>query len=154
MSEPQGRPKILIADDNIQNVELLEVYLEELDCDIITAYDGEETLRAIQEQKPDLVLLDIMMPRISGFEICRQIKENPQTRALPILMVTALNEAGDVERAVQAGADDFISKPIQKEDLLQRVRALLKVKDKADDLERTLEYITQLEERPEEETAS
>lgn len=149
MAEERQRPRILIADDNVQNVELLEVFLEELDCEVITAYDGEETLHAIREQKPDLILLDIMMPRISGFEICRQIKEDPETRSLPVLMVTALNEAGDVERAVQAGADDFISKPIQKDDLLQRVRALLKVKNKTDDLERTLEYITQLEEQQE-----
>ncbi len=147
-AEPGRRPKILIADDNIQNVELLEVYLEELDADIVKAYDGEETLKVIKEEEPDLVLLDIMMPKISGYEICRKLKEDPATHALPILMVTALNESSDVERAVQAGADDFVSKPIHKEDLLRRVRALLKIRDRSDDLERTLEYISEIDRRP------
>ncbi len=148
-AEAGRRPKILIADDNVQNVELLEVYLEELDAEVVKAYDGEETLDVIEKEKPDLVLLDIMMPKISGYEICRKLKENPATRTLPILMVTALNESSDVERAVQAGADDFVSKPIHKDDLLHRVRALLKIRDRADDLERTLEYISEIDRRPE-----
>jgi len=148
-SEATGnRPKILIADDNVQNVELLEVYLEELDCDIVKAYDGEETLEVIAREKPDLVLLDIMMPKISGYEICRKLKGDPAAHTLPILMVTALNESSDVERAIQAGADDFISKPIHKDDLIRRVRALLRVRDEADDLQRTLEYITEIDEEP------
>jgi two-component system alkaline phosphatase synthesis response regulator PhoP len=139
------KPRILIADDNVQNVELLEAYLDELDCEVLRALDGEETLAVVRQHRPDLVLLDIMMPRISGFEICRQLKSDLATRHIPILMVTALNESGDVERAVQAGADDFISKPIYQKDLLHRVRALLKVRHVVDELERTLEYVSEVD---------
>ena len=88
-----GSPKILIADDNLQNVELLEAYLGEVDCEIRTAFDGEETLAAVDEFAPDLLLLDVMMPKLSGFEVCRKLRANPATRDTLILMVTALNEA-------------------------------------------------------------
>ena len=90
---PTGPPKILIADDNLQNVELLEAYLSDFDCEIRTAYDGEETLQVVEEFAPDLLLLDVMMPRLSGFEVCKKIRANPRTKDLLILMVTALNEA-------------------------------------------------------------
>src|SRR6202040_1566218 len=93
-----GAPKIVIADDNVQNVELLEAYLSDFDCEIRTAGDGEETLQVVEEFEPDLLLLDIMMPRLSGFEVCKKIRANPKTKDLLILMVTALNEASDFER--------------------------------------------------------
>src|SRR5262249_4127501 len=95
LNEPPTIPKILIADDNAQNVELLEAYLSDFDCELRTAGDGEETLRAVDEFRPDLLLLDIMMPRLSGFEVCRKLRSNPATKDLLILMVTALNEASD-----------------------------------------------------------
>ena len=117
MNESRAIPKILIADDNTQNVELLEAYLSDFDCDIRTANDGEETLRVVEEFQPDLLLLDIMMPRLSGFEVCRKIRSNPATKDLLILMVTALNEASDFERGVQAGTDDFLTKPVNKIEL-------------------------------------
>ena len=79
LNESTGIPKILIADDNTQNVELLEAYLSEFECEIRTAHDGEETLRVVEEFRPDLLLLDIMMPRLSGFEVCRKIRSNPAT---------------------------------------------------------------------------
>ena len=86
--------KILIADDNQPNVELLEAYLAEVDCEIAVAADGHETLEKVAEFKPDLILLDIMMPKLSGFEVCRLLRRNPATSHIMILMVTALGEAG------------------------------------------------------------
>jgi DNA-binding response OmpR family regulator len=138
-------PKILIADDNAQNVELLEAYLGDVECELRTAADGEETLRAVEEFRPDLLLLDIMMPRLSGFEVCRKLRANPETRDLLILMVTALNEASDFERGVQAGTDDFLTKPVNKVELLCRIRSLLRVRHLKDQLERTLAYLAEFE---------
>ena len=145
MDRPEGPPKILIADDNLQNVELLEAYLSEVDCEIQTAFDGEETLRAVAEFTPDLLLLDVMMPRLSGFEVCRTLRANPATRDILILMVTALNEASDFERGVQAGTDDFLTKPVNKIELLCRVRSLLRVQHLKTQLDRTLAYLTEVE---------
>jgi two-component system alkaline phosphatase synthesis response regulator PhoP len=142
---PKGPPKIVIADDNLQNVELLEAYLSAVDCEIRTAYDGEETLRVVEEFKPDLLLLDVMMPRLSGFEVCRKLRANPSTRELLILMVTALNEAADFERGVQAGTDDFLTKPVNKIELLCRIRSLLRVRHLKTQLDRTLAYLAEFE---------
>jgi CheY-like chemotaxis protein len=140
-----GRPKILIADDNPQNVELLEAYLTELDCDVQTACDGEQTLQRVQADPPDLVLLDIMMPKISGFEVCRQLKGDDATRDIQILIITALNQPGDIERAVQAGADDFLIKPVNKLELLVRVKSMLRLRRLQNELERALEYLNEVE---------
>jgi DNA-binding response OmpR family regulator len=145
LNEPTGVPRILIADDNTQNVELLEAYLSDFECEIRTARDGEETLIAVDEFQPDLLLLDIMMPRLSGFEVCRKIRANPATHDLLILMVTALNEASDFERGVQAGTDDFLTKPVNKVELLCRIRSLLRVRHLANQLERTLAYLAEFE---------
>jgi two-component system, OmpR family, alkaline phosphatase synthesis response regulator PhoP len=145
MDSPKGLPKILIADDNAQNVELLEAYLSDVDCEIQTAFDGEETLRVVAEFAPDLVLLDVMMPRLSGFEVCRKLRANPATRDVLILMVTALNEASDFERGVQAGTDDFLTKPVNKVELLCRIRSLLRVRHLKNQLDRTLAYLAEVE---------
>ncbi len=127
--------RILIADDNDANRELLEAYLVNLDCEIETSADGQETLDKVASFKPDLVLLDVMMPKLSGFEVCKQIKDDPQTKRVMVLMVTALNELGDIERAVNAGTDDFLSKPVNKIELLKRVENMLKFKGIEDELE-------------------
>jgi len=145
MDRPEGPPKILIADDNLQNVELLEAYLSGVDCEIQTAFDGEETLRLVAEFVPDLILLDVMMPRLSGFEVCRTLRDDPATRDVLILMVTALNEASDFERGVQAGTDDFLTKPVNKVELLCRVRSLLRVRHLKGHLDRTLAYLSEVE---------
>ena len=137
--------KILIADDNQANCELLEAYLAEVDCNIEIANDGQETLEKITSFQPDLILLDIMMPKFSGFEICKQIKEEPQTRSIMVLMVTALNETGDIERAVTAGTDDFLSKPVNKIELLKRVENMLRLKDISDENERLRRYIEEMD---------
>jgi CheY-like chemotaxis protein len=137
--------KILIADDNQANVELLEAYLAEVDCEIATAYDGHETLEKVAEFKPDLILLDIMMPKLSGFEVCRTLKSDPATQHIMVLMVTALSEAGDIERAVAAGCNGFLSKPINKLDFLKHVEVLLELRHVKDELERLRRYIDEME---------
>lgn len=137
--------RILIADDNAANRELLEAYLVSIDCVIETSVDGQDTLDKITSFKPDLVLLDVMMPRLSGFEVCKQVKDDPETRRVMILMVTALNELGDIERAVKAGTDDFLSKPVNKVELLKRVENMLKLKGTEDELERLRQYIQKME---------
>ena len=133
--------RVLIADDNRTNVELLEVYLGEIDCEISVATDGRETLEKVAELQPDLILLDIMMPKLSGFEVCRKVKQDPATKQTMILMVTALNELGDIERAVDAGCDDFLSKPINKLELLKRVENMLRLREVTDERDRLRRYI-------------
>ncbi len=137
--------RILIADDNDANRELLEAYLDHIECAIEVASDGQETLDKVKKFHPDLILLDVMMPRLSGFEVCKKLKQNPDTKRIMILMVTALNELGDIERAVQAGTDDFLSKPVNKVELTKRVQNMLKLKDVTDENERLRQYITEME---------
>jgi CheY-like chemotaxis protein len=119
---------ILLVDDNQQNLELMHAYLESLPCRITAARDGEEAAQLIDRSAPDLVLLDIMMPKMSGFELCQKIKGSPQTRDIVVIMVTALHEVADHERAVECGTDDFLSKPVNKLELLTRVKSLLRVR--------------------------
>jgi len=133
--------KILIADDNQANVELLEAYLCDTDCQIAVAANGREALDKVPGFQPDLILLDIMMPKLSGFEVCKTLKSDPATKHIMILMVTALNEQGDIERGVAAHCDDFLSKPINKIQLLKRVDNMLKLRHVTDELERLRRYI-------------
>lgn len=137
--------RILIADDNQPNRELLEAYLSDVGCDSEMAVDGQDTLDKVRSFQPDLILLDVMMPKLSGFEVCKKLKQDPQTRKIMILMVTALNELGDIERAVTAGTDDFLSKPVNKVELLKRVENMLKLKDVTDEVERLRRYIESME---------
>ena len=139
------KSRILIADDNLTNVELLEAYLDGLDCETDVAADGRETLAKVAEFQPDLILLDIMMPKLSGFEVCKTLKRDPATSHIMVLMVTALNELGDIERAVAAGCDDFLSKPINKLELVKRVENMLKLRHVTDELERLRRYIDGME---------
>ena len=145
MQPPAGPARILIADDNPQGVELLEAYLSDGDYEIRTAADGEETLKQVADWHPDLILLDIMMPKISGFEVCKRLRADPATRGTAVLMITALDQPSDVERAVEAGCDDFLSKPINKSELLLRVRALLRSRQYKTELDRALAYIEAVE---------
>jgi two-component system alkaline phosphatase synthesis response regulator PhoP len=137
--------RILIADDNQANRELLDAYLSELDCEIDFAVDGQNTLDKVASFNPDLILLDVMMPKFSGFEVCSQIKSASATAGIMVLMVTALNERGDIERAVKAGTDDFLSKPVNQVELLKRVENMLKLKDVTDEVERLRRYIEEME---------
>ena len=137
--------KILVVDDNQPNLELLQAYLEDIDCQTIPALDGPQALEIIANDPPDLILLDIMMPKMSGFEVCRRIKNDPGTENIPVIMVTALNELGDIERSIDCGTDDFVSKPVNKLELLTRVRTMLKLKHLSDKLTRTLAYLREVE---------
>lgn len=119
--------RILLVDDNEQNLELLQAYLEEIGCELRTALDGPEALTDVEKFPPDLILLDIMMPRMSGYQVCKRLRANAMTEHIPIIMVTALTELADAEHAVEVGATDFITKPVNKAELLTRVRAQLKL---------------------------
>lgn len=144
-SNAQKPPRILIADDNPQGVELLEAYLTGCDYEVQTAADGEETLRKVKQWQPDLILLDIMMPKISGFEVCKRLRADAQTRDIAIIMITALDQPSDIDRAVEAGTDDFKTKPINKAELLLCVRKLLRTRQYKSELERALAYIEAIE---------
>jgi two-component system alkaline phosphatase synthesis response regulator PhoP len=146
LNQDSQRPhRILIVDDNQANCELLEAYLASVDCETEVAGDGQDALAKTASFQPDLILLDVMMPKLSGFEVCEKIKKDPQQKKTMILMVTALNELGDIERAVNAGTDDFLSKPINRIELLKRVENLLALKDVHDENERLRQYIQKME---------
>ena len=139
---------VLIVDDNEQNLELLHAYLDELGGEVRVAHDGIEAIESVAQQAPDIILLDIMMPRMSGFQVCEKLKNDPATRDIPIIMVTALNEVGDVERAIDFGADDFLTKPVNKLELLTRVRSLLRVRQLKRQLENAVSEIQNLRDQP------
>ena len=145
MFEQRRNARILIADDEPVNRELLEAFLADHDYDLEVAEDGQETLEKAVSFEPDLILLDVMMPKFSGFEVCEKLKSDPKTCGVMILMVTALNELGDVERAVSVGCDDYLSKPIHKFELVIRVENLLKLRAVTDELERLRRYIDSME---------
>jgi two-component system alkaline phosphatase synthesis response regulator PhoP len=136
---------VLIVDDNPQNVELLQAFLESLPVKIVTATDGLEALKRVEEHNPDLILLDVMMPQLSGFQVCKRLKGDVKTKDIQVLMVTALNELGDIERATECGTDDFVSKPVNKFELLTRVKSLLRVRHLKSELERALTYLHEME---------
>ena len=140
--------RVLIADDNPQGAELLEAYLAETDCEIQTAADGEETLQKVRSWHPDLILLDIMMPKISGFEVCKRLRADPATADIVILMITALDQSSDIDRAVEAGTNDFLTKPINKTELLLRVRSALNSRRIKTQLDQALAYIEGVERAP------
>jgi CheY-like chemotaxis protein len=147
MDNAREKSRILIADDNEPNVELLEAYLSGMDVETAVAKDGQDTLAKVASFRPHLILLDIMMPKLSGFEVCKKIKSDPSTSGIMVLMVTALNELGDIERGVQAGTDDFLSKPVNKAELLIRVENMLRLRHITDEVERLRQYIEQMENR-------
>lgn len=138
---PDRPIRVLIAEDNIPGAELIEAYLAETDWDTKIVGDGEAVLAAVRDWPPDVLLLDVMMPRLSGFEVCKRLRADPTTSLLPILMITALDQPSDVERAVEVGTNDFLTKPIHKTDLINRVRALLAARGAGSALEQTLAYL-------------
>jgi len=127
--DQDAKKTVLIVDDNAQNLELLEVYMEDLpETRVLTAPNGIEALERIESGRVDLVLLDIMMPKMSGFEVCRHLKSNPETRDIFVVMITALNETGDIERATECGADDYLTKPVDRQALVKLVRTMLEAR--------------------------
>ncbi len=146
-NESGKRPKILLVDDIIINLELQKVYLQDSGYDVIIAMDGEEALQKVYDEKPDLILLDVMMPKRNGFEVCRILKNNQDTRFIPVIMVTALKDVEDKINGIEAGADDFISKPFNKTELMARVRSLLRIKFLHDELENRMEQLDEARKR-------
>lgn len=144
-TEPATPARILVVDDEPQNLELIEAMLAPVGYEIFLASNGNEALTLTAEKRPDLLILDLMMPGLSGFEVCARVKMNPQTGSIPVLFVTAVSQVGDKERALAAGGDDFLTKPFQRADLLARVEALLKVRYLNTDLDRALDYLYELE---------
>jgi len=138
------RKRILVVDDEASNRELLEALLDELGHDADMATNGSEALAKL-DASHDLILLDVMMPRLSGLEVCQQLKQQEATRNIPILMVTALKEPGDIEKAVAAGADDFLTKPVHRLELKTRVRSLLRVRHLTNERDRLLAYLAEVD---------
>jgi CheY-like chemotaxis protein len=138
-------PRVLIADDHGPNAELLDAHLDGLGVDTRLAANGEEALAVAREWNPDVVLLDVMMPKVSGFEVCRRLRADPATAAVGILMVTALDQPTDVERAVDAGTDDFVTQPVAKAELALRVKALLAAVAEPTPTARTLAYVRRVQ---------
>jgi class 3 adenylate cyclase/CheY-like chemotaxis protein len=139
-------PRLLVVDDTPANLKLLADLLGAKGYGVVTAAAGPEALEKVEKERPDLVLLDVMMPGMSGYEVCRKIRESPATAMLPVVMVTALDPAQERVKGIEAGADDFLMKPINQQELLARVRSLLRIKALHDELtewNRTLELRVQ-----------
>ncbi|MHC1575115.1 MAG: methanogen output domain 1-containing protein [Candidatus Methanogasteraceae archaeon] len=129
----ETKPKILVVDDESMNVDLLEAHLYR-DYDVVTASSGEEVIEKVKTETPALILLDIMMPGMDGYEVSKRLKSNPDTQFIPIILVTALSEVSDRIKGSDAGSDEFLTKPVNKEELMSRVKSLLRTKSLHDDL--------------------
>jgi two-component system cell cycle response regulator len=132
--------KVLVVDDHPANVKLITAILKR-DYEIIPAYSGKEALEKVDSEKPDIVLLDIMMPEIDGYEVCKRIKQEDSTRFTPVVMITALSDVEDRIKAIEVDADEFLTKPINNHELITRTRSLLKTKHFHDQLVRNKEII-------------
>lgn len=138
----KNKPKILVVDDEPINVKLLKANLLSQECEVLTASGGEEALKIIFSNQIDLILLDVMMPDINGFEVTKRLKADENTRGIPIILVTSLRDTEDRIKGIESGCDDFLSKPVDKSELVARVQSLLKVKayyDYMRDYEKKLE---------------
>lgn len=140
----KGKHRILVVDDVVENVEILKARLESRGYEVITAFDGEEALKKVRESGPDLVLLDVKMPRMDGFQVCRTLRSSKETEMLPVIMVTARADTADIVKGFEAGADDYITKPFKQEELQARVRSMLRIRDAQLQLE---EFNRSLEEK-------
>jgi CheY-like chemotaxis protein/class 3 adenylate cyclase len=156
-TEGRDNPRILVVDDAPRNVKLLADLLAGTGYEVVTAGSGAEALECIARERPDLVLLDVVMPGMSGYDVCRAIRDDPGTRVLPVVMVTALEASEERVKGLEAGADDFVSKPIRQPELLARVRSLLRAKRLYDTVEeqaaRLAEWNRTLEQRVAEQVA-
>jgi putative two-component system response regulator len=141
MSETEQRQTVLVVDDVVENCILLVDYLENLGCEVVTANSGAEAMAYVEKKAPDLVLLDVDMPGMSGLEVCRRIKSSPATSMVPVVIVTAYSAVDDRVAALEAGADDFLAKPVEQTELVARARSLLRVKTLYDSLMQTEQVV-------------
>jgi len=144
LQTPAQRGLILVVDDIPTNIQLLKAYLTSVGYAVEAAKDGQEALEKVVSSKPDLILLDVMMPKINGFEVCRNLKKEQASSFIPVIMVTGLNEVEYKIRAMEAGADDFVTKPFNRLELLTRVKSLLRIKYLYEELETAKEKLRQL----------
>ncbi len=144
LQTPDRRGLILVVDDIPTNIQLLKAYLTSVGYAVEAAKDGQEALEKVISSKPDLILLDVMMPKINGFEVCRNLKKEQSSSFIPVIMVTGLNEVEYKIRAMEAGADDFVTKPFNRLELLTRVKSLLRIKQLYEELETAKERLRQL----------
>jgi cyclic di-GMP phosphodiesterase len=135
VTRPDRAPIVLVVDDGAANRELIEACLAGVDCIVRTAEDGPTALKTVQASPPDLVLLDVQMPGMDGYEVCRRIKANPASRLVPVVMITSLDQTNDRVRALEAGADDYMTKPVDRIELVARVRSALRLKSVYDSLD-------------------
>jgi DNA-binding response OmpR family regulator len=124
----QPLAKILVVDDEAKNVKLLEALLLPRGYQVVTASNGEEALQQVYGERPDLILLDVMMPVLDGFEVCRRLKDDAETRLIPVVIMTALGQVEDRIKGIEAGADDFLTRPVHRDELLARIRTSLRLK--------------------------
>jgi two-component system cell cycle response regulator len=145
MDEAPSRARILVVDDEAAIREYETNLLSELGHEVLAAADGAEALRVARENLPHLVLLDIMMPELSGIEVCRQLRADPRTRGVRIIVVSAVDAKRALEESIIAGADDFLAKPINALELMVRVRSILRVRNIPDEEERLEAYVKNLQ---------
>lgn len=124
-TEPRSRPLVLVADDDRDILQLVSFRLERADYEVVQANDGEEALRLVKELHPDLAVLDLMMPKLNGYEVIREIRRDEETKAIPVILLTARVQEADVARGFEAGADDYLKKPFSPQELRARVHAIL-----------------------------
>ncbi len=124
----EQKEKVLIVDDEVMNIELLRAYLDEK-YEVISATDGHEALEKVRDEMPDIILLDVMMPEMNGYQVCEHLKSDEETQFIPVIMVTALSGRNDWISGIEAGADEFLTKPVNKLELLTRINSLLRLKN-------------------------
>jgi len=134
--------KILIVDDEEEARSVLREILKREGYEVFQAANGEEAIRIVKDNRPDVILLDIRMPVMDGFEVCKRLKEKEETKAIPIITITGYSE--EKEKSLMSGADDFLSKPFEKIDLITRIKAILRIGQLKDELERTKAYLEEL----------